>query len=475
MNQRTHRIARNARRGGALLIAVVAVIVLAGMTTAMLTVSTAHQREDRAAASHVQALYVAEAGVSQGIARLEGDVPVAFFGAQGAPIAFADGGYWGTMNDNADGTWTITSFGQADGVERGIEAVIVAPPNPIFANALFAGNSSGDPAYTLDFGGCADQGDFIDGPVYSGNDIDVKCDAEITGKARADGTITGIGGEEGIPQPIPDIPAMNYPVNHDYDVADMFKSATLGSVDKSGTAYQLPEDSPAHIFRLNPDDRTTETSSTAKDDYFLEDPYEPVHVDKQQSGVDAWHITISGNGGEPGPNGNEKVYYIDGNLWLHSKPSYSYKLYTNGEFSRVTFVVKGNIYFADNMYYQNKQQDGIAFIAMKDPKEPDSGNIYFGDPAFGTLAHMDGFMYAENNFYDNNLDKAGSAEVTVVGNMTAGNQVLINRDYGDQHSKLTVEWDQRILSSTISLPGLPNVWDDAGDWTVGSWREIAVP
>lgn len=466
---------RASQRGGALLIAVIAVIVLAGMTTAMLTISTANQREGRSAAGRVQALYVAEAGLSRAMAALEADAPLAFFGAEGAPVSFSQGGYWGSSVDNGDGTWTITSFGEADGLQRGIEAVIVGQVHPIYSNALFAGNSSDDGTYSLNLGGCGAEGDMIDGPVYSGNDVEVACDADVTGDVRAEGTITGMVGTEGLPQPIPDIPGMEYELNHDFDVASMFGVATLGSIDGGGTAYQLPEDSPAHIFRKNPDDRSSDTSATAKDDYFIEDPYETVRTDPNQNGTDAYHITISGNGGEPGPNGNEKVYYIDGNLWLHNKQSFSFKLYTNGEFSRITFVVKGNIYFSDNLFYQNKIKDAVAFVAMEDPDVPDSGNIYFGDPVFGTLEHMDAFMFAENNFYDNNLDAQGSKEVEVFGNMTAGNQVLINRNFDDHHSKLTVEWDQRILHSAIDLPGLPTAWEGETNWSIGSWREVAVP
>ena len=86
----------------------------------------------------------------------------------------------------------------------------------------------------------------------------------------------------------------------------------------------------------------------------------------------------------------------------------------------------------------------------------DSGNIYFGDPVFGTLEQMHAFMYAENNFYDNNLTPTGSATVTVHGNMTAGNQVPINRDFGQQHSKLTVNFDDRISVGDLDMPGLPS-------------------
>jgi len=141
---------------------------------------------------------------------------------------------------------------------------------------------------------------------------------------------------------------------------------------------------------------------------------------------------------------------------------------------RVTFVVKGNIYISDNIFYHDENQDGLALIAMKDSAVTDSGNIYFGDPSFGTLEYMDAFMYAENNFLDSNLSATGSARVTVHGNMTAGNQVKINRDFGSQHSKLTVNYDSRIWDGTLQLPGLPTASGSGSAWAVASWREVSV-
>ncbi len=114
-------------------------------------------------------------------------------------------------------------------------------------------------------------------------------------------------------------------------------------------------------------------------------------------------------------------------------------------------------------------------IAIKDSAEPDSGNVYFGDPVYGTLEYMDAFMFAENNFLDTNLSASGSATVTVHGNMTAGNQVKIDRDFNGAHSKLTVDFDERIVNSSISLPGLPTATAGVAGWTMGSWREVAVP
>ena len=472
MSLRVHALRGKEREGGALLVSIAAVTVLAGMAAAMLTLSTASQRENRTAVDRVQALYVAEAGLSSAIAALESGAPLANFGTAAAPVDFGDTGFWGTSVDNGDGTQTITSFGTAEGVTRGLQVVMTSSGGSApFTNALFAGNSSLDPNYTLEFGGCGAEADQINGSVYSGNDIDIDCDASITGAIVAAGAINGAGGTTGTTQAIPDINGMNYAVNHDINVSAEFGAAAYTWDDAGGTAWQVGAASPAHIFRMNPSDRTSATSTTNKDDYFLEDPYEPVNKDIGSTGTDPFMVTLAGNG-------NDKVYYIDGNLWIHNYPTFSFQLDTaNGDPVQVTFVVEGNVYFGDNIFYGDPAADGIAFIAIKDPNEADSGNIYFGDPSAGTLEYMDSFMYAENNFYDNNLTQAGSGIVEVNGNMSAGNQVLINRQLGTFHAKLDVDLDIRLQDGSLSLPGLPKSAAGAGGgtWQVTSWHEVPAP
>jgi hypothetical protein len=159
---------------------------------------------------------------------------------------------------------------------------------------------------------------------------------------------------------------------------------------------------------------------------------------------------------QAGPNGNHKVYYIDGNLWIHNSNVFSFKIdHNESNGVQVTFVAKGNIYFSDNVFYKNTAEDGIAFIAMKDSKVADSGNIYFGDPSFGTLEQMHAFMYAEKQLHRQEPERHGLGQGPVYGNMTAGNKVDIQRDYGTQHSKLTVNYDGRILERRPLDAGLP--------------------
>ena len=120
---------------------------------------------------------------------------------------------------------------------------------------------------------------------------------------------------------------------------------------------------------------------------------------------------------------------------------------------------------------------GVAFIAIKDESESDSGNIYLGDPRYGTLQKMQAYMYAENDFIDMNLDERGSKEVEIFGNMTAGNHVAIERHYeksnGEvEHSKLTVNFDDRLSTGSIELPGLPQTEGRTLGVRVAYWREV---
>jgi hypothetical protein len=475
---------RGTRRGGALLISLVASTFVAGLVAAVYTLSYSQTLEVNAFANQTRALYVADAGISESIVRVSGalalsnPVPAAV-GSQAAPLAQRGGRYWCDLVEHASGRFTITSTGMVNLTRRSVEAVIEPLGGGIYDYAIFAGNRAQDPNYALELGGEGAQADVVEGNVYSGGNVAVTGDATVSGGIDASGAIAGSSGNEGTNRPLPNIVAMNYEANHDFDVNALFASATPQADALGGTAWQVPEDNPAHIFRRNPSDRATSTSGTPKDDYFLEDPYESLNGFTDPDGYDGQLISLSGVDGKPGPPGTNKVYFIDGNLWLHNKPLRSLQLYNPApEGARVTFVVKGNIYFSDNLYIDDPSKSGIAFLAINDPSEPDSGNIYFGDPDFGTLQFMQAFMYAENNFYDNGLDEAGSASVVVAGNMTAGNHVDINRDYVDdagntQHSRLTVEFDDRLSTGALVLPGLPETEGGTAGFRIVSWRELA--
>ena len=477
------------RSGNATVIAVIVLFVIGSLAGVVLSLSQRHSGEVSALADQNRAFFVAQAGVNEALADLEAGT-VEAVGSAYEPVNASGGNYWVDMADNGDSTFTLTSHARAGLQEKAIEVVVEKQEEGVYTNAIFAGNSSGDPTYVLDLNGVGAQADRVAGDVYSGGSVAVRQDAEVSGTIRASDSVTGTGSttaETGKKQAIPDLVGMAYESTADIKVAGEFATggATYTSDSAGGNAWQLPESNPAHIFRKNPSDRTSETGGTAKDDYFLEDPYETVRSDASSDGTNAYQISLSGVGGEPGTSSNQKVFFIDGNLWVHNKNTMSLRFNTGGtDGVQVTFVVKGNVYISDNLFYTNKNKDGVAFVAMKDSAVADSGNIYFGDPSFGTLERMYAFLYAENNFHDVNLSATGSAKVELYGNMTAGNQVKINRDYtvtsgSDgrtttvQHSKLMVDFDERIAAGELDMPGLPkSTGGDSASYEVLSWREV---
>jgi hypothetical protein len=428
-------------RGMVMVVAIIAVISLVSLSIAMMTSSLATTKEYAASFQRIRLRFLAEAGVSRALHDLDlgGDGNL---GTEASPIPFGSGAFWTTAVVIGNGTVSVTSHGSQNGSTRSVAAV-ARRVNGAFDQGIFAGNSSNDPTYVLDLGGTGSEADVVNGDVYSGQDILVAGDATVTGNLRAKGTIQGAAGETGVTLPLPDVTGADYGSNHDVDVAaDFAANGAPGSVAGGGTAIQVPEEMEAHIFRKNPDDRASECSGTAKDDYFLEDPYEPLETQT--------NITISG-GSKPGPSGNDLVYYIDGNLWLHSGAALGYTFeHAEAQGLHVTFVVKGNVYFGDDLHLKDSIKDGVTFVTIEDESVPDTGNIYVGDPLYGTLAELNAFLYAEKNIYGNN---AGGTSVTLNGTLAAGNHLLLNEGGGDRVQN-TLNFDDRIETGALTMPGL---------------------
>jgi hypothetical protein len=474
------------RRGSASLFVLLALFPIGALAALVLGSITRSAGEVSARVDRERAFYVAEAGIAHALANLRHSIA----GDVGAPderVPFGGGSYWVSVVDEGLGRFSLTSSGRAGTEEQAIEVVALHTPAGVFHHGLFAGNSSGDPEYVLELGGKGKQADEVQGDVYSGGSVAIEDDATVDGTIRATLSIAGGEGVTGVKQSIPDFESLDYAATADVKVAQDFEFASYTKDDAGGTAWQLPETSPSHIFRKNPSDRMAETAATEKDDYFLEDPYEPVGIDPKQDGSDPYAITVSGMDGKPGPSGNRKLYFIDGNLWLHNYKAFSFEFaHEDAAGIQVTFVAKGNIYFSDNLFYADAKRDGVAFIALQDPAVKDSGNIYWGDPRFGTLVSMSAYMYAEDDFHDHNLDAAGSTSVALMGNMTAGDQVVIERDFpaapappaagpAVNHTKLALDFDERLSTGELWLPGIPGVMLGEESFGVLSWRVAARP
>lgn len=119
---------------------------------------------------------------------------------------------------------------------------------------------------------------------------------------------------------------------------------------------------------------------------------------------------------------------------------------------------------------------GRELAAQAYNKSYGSGNVYFGDPGSGTVEHFESFMYAENNFYATNLDSTtasgGTRELEIFGNMTAGNQVKINRNTSSgSQIPLTVKLNSAIIDGN-GPPGLPQTPSLPGEkWRILSWKQ----
>ena len=265
------QLVQSGERGHILVVAVLLTVFLAAFGFSMIDAVTSAKDEGAAAGVHQERIFLAESGLDAAIQDLQRG-GTGTLGSSEAPVRLGHGGYYTIATDRGDGTTTIFAVGVRSRHSRVIRARL-RQSRPVFHHAIFAGNSSGDPDYQMKFGGTGSNADDINGDVYSGGGITVDGHADIAGAARAKETIEGATGEAGVSQAGFDFSGVNWDGPDIVNVADEF--AAWGRTESSefgGDAGQVPESNPAHIFRLNPTDRSGEAGGTAKDDYFLEDP-----------------------------------------------------------------------------------------------------------------------------------------------------------------------------------------------------------
>lgn len=483
-----------------MILVVVITLMVVGLAAAYLALTAANDKMTYKETMGTHAIYTAEAALALTVNNLNaGQIPwetlaptntgavtqtqsgllAGAFGTGAYDVTIACWGYDqkdnngdGVVDESAENNFmTISSLASVGEETRQVRAHLTRTGGGVFWNVLFAGNNSGS-AYTF---GMTGQGtnpntgkaDTVTGDVYINGNLNVDQQANINGNVMVTGNANDTSSawngaySQGYQGP-PDLASMDYPNNNDVNVSQSFASnATYGpavpnqngNTSAGGSAYQITdENDPAHIFRKNPDDNRIPGSvnNNGKDNYFLEDPNQGVHNDPNWNGSDATKIKIL-------PNGNNKVYYIDGNLWIHNHKTYSFKLWGPGLEStgiKLTIVVKGNIYISDNIFYNNVNKDGLILISMKDPNTADSGNIYFGDPLYGTVEDFEAFMFAENNFYTTNIS-ASASKIIATGNMTAGNMLVFNLGTGNSRHPLKLTFDDRIMTGQLNMPGVP--------------------
>ena len=149
-----------------------------------------------------QALFAARSGVAHAMVQLADEDNPNRDQDIGSPDdlrEFGGGTYWVDLQPDPSGSYLVSSFAQVRGQEEAVEALLSPVGSDIYDHALFAGNVSGDPGYTMELGGSARQADEVRGDVYSGGDVDITGDATVDGDIRAGGSIEGGTGDEGGP------------------------------------------------------------------------------------------------------------------------------------------------------------------------------------------------------------------------------------------------------------------------------------
>lgn len=154
-------------RGNALAVAIIVVVIVAGLAGAIMSIVLQDHRQAEASIVVTRVEYIAEAGAGQAIADLTTGGTGAL-GSQTSLVGFGGGGFYTTATDNGDTTWSIVSVGKLGEQSRVLEVVLAPKSVPLFTKALFGdldlaakGNVFTD-SYDSDAGTYASQATLVD-------------------------------------------------------------------------------------------------------------------------------------------------------------------------------------------------------------------------------------------------------------------------------------------------------------------------
>jgi len=397
------KILTRSKRGSALVIVVIIGCIFTIIGLSVLGLAGSEKILTQKTLKKTRAFHLAEAGVARFVANGYGGKFVDI-----SETVLGDGSYWVDVNTDVYPGYAI-ACGIAGNEQKRIkvEMSFLSPP---YEHAIYSCNLSGQ-EWVLELRGTGDPQDGGGGTETGGKDIingdiyvdgDVKMYGESTVNAPLAPNTYGLNGDvsatgsidvtdsasiSGAAQMgvekhgVPDIVAMNYKINNTHNVSKVF-------ADQSVSSGHLSSDHELYnVIVKNPSDRVTENSSTSGDDYFFE-PASGFIAGTPKDGATPLDL-----------GDDERIYYVDGNVWIHSPQTFGFAL--NG---KATIVATGNIYICDNTVYANNESL-LGLVALGEYDSGDQlvsgGNIYFGDPRFGTTYTVSGLMFAGNDFLYN--------------------------------------------------------------------------
>ncbi len=488
---------RRKENGIVLVIVIILAVIITIIGFGVLTLAEQEIIQTRIDTDKTKAFYAAEAG----LAKLQEQLQNPITGNLNEVLTgtLEQGSYRVEIDTNATPCYAV-STGISGPIQKKIrvQAAFLAAP---FEDAIYAMNGSGG-SWELQLRGTGNpytsSGREIGGKDQVNGNVSIDGDARfyeqsqvnqapapnkwnLAGDVEATGSIAtsgsaSIAGERtpnaDEPEPI-DLRAMDYAVNNTNNVSQTFADAHV-------TSGYLPSGNALRdIFVKNPSDRAAECASTTGNDYFFE----------PSSGFIAG---TTKTGKTPINIGDNKVYYIDGDVWVHSQSTYGFKME-----GKATIVATGDIHICDNIEYKNTDSLlGLVALGKYDGSGniTSGGNIFFGDPRFGTMYVLSGMMYAAKDFlYNADAVSRTTAEptsgFTVNGSFAAMGQVKIERDWytnsgtarparynsatgiwvdsrtgtaltatqvtSIRHYQMIVNYDDRVRSSETRPPGLP--------------------
>ncbi len=429
---------RSARKGIILAAALIFTLILTILGFSVLVVANSEIKLAQETVDKTKAFYLAEAGVELFIANSNNEI----FGNI-EETELGEGSYRVDFYPNA-GEPCAVATGTVAGQEKRIQVKVsfLAPP---FECGIYAGGLGG--AWTLQLRGTGDPTsvwgggevggkDTINGNIYVDGDVALYDESSVNpatppntygynGDVDATGdidiydsaTVSGDTNDSAPVQDPPDLVGMNYAINNTHNVSQIF-------ADESVTHGTLPNGHELRdVFQINPANMTSECASTDGDDFFLTTSSGFIEGD--------WRTAQT-----PLNAGYDRVYYIDGDLWVHSKSTFGFKIE-----GKVTIVATGNIHLCDNLEYEDANSM-LGLVALgkynEDSELVSGGDVYFGDPTTGTLYTCSAMMFAANNFLYNStaidtFEAEPESGFIVNGTISALNQVSIERDWYNKY------------------------------------------
>jgi hypothetical protein len=445
------QLCRSSEKGIALAAVVVFTLILTILGFSVLIVANNEVASTRKDINRTKAFYLAEAGVEVFSSNLNRGV----YGNIGE-TEFGEGSYHVDFNTATDPPIAIAT-GSTGGQEKRIQvtASFLAPP---YECGIYAGGhgginwslllrGKGNPTVKKDsfgkeignYGGkdTINGNIFVDGDVYlyeqsrvdpplGDNPFGLKGDVTATGDVNVDtmagAAVAGDINEHADPMTSPDLIGMNYALNNTHNVSQIFADAGV-------THGELPTGNELRdVFQINPNNMTTECATTSGDDYFL--------TPTSNFTEGNWKTAPT-----PLNIGEGRIYYINGDLWIHSKSTFGFTLSGNS-----TIVVTGNIHLCDNTVYTDSNSDMLGLVALgkydEDGDLESGGNVYYGDPTTGTLYTCSAMMFAANDFLYNSMaidtfEAEPESGFVINGNISALNHVSIERDW---YTKYTYQY-----------------------------------